>query len=81
MSAEDPISFLAQPPMSTSLNAGRLQPFHYARRLRATDGQSVEGQIDDLLLTGAVVDRSGSTRACWQNHNQSRMQAIVRSAW
>jgi hypothetical protein len=49
------IAFLAQPPMGTQLNAGRLQPSHYARRLPTTDGQTVEGQIDGDLLTGATV--------------------------
>lgn len=50
------IAFLAQPPMGTALNAGRLEPSHYARRLPTADGQTVEGQIDGDLLTGATVD-------------------------
>jgi hypothetical protein len=49
------IAFLAQPPFGTQLNAGRLQPSHYARRLPTTDGQTVEGQIDNDLLSGATV--------------------------
>src|SRR5918994_464410 len=49
------IAFLAQPPMGTALNAGRLEPSHYARRLPTADGQTVEGQIDGDFLTGATV--------------------------
>ncbi|MDQ4100400.1 MAG: CehA/McbA family metallohydrolase [Chloroflexota bacterium] len=49
------IAFLAQPPLGTRLNAGRLQPSHYARRLPTADAQIVEGQIDGDLLTGATV--------------------------
>lgn len=56
------IAVLANPPFGAQVRAGANELAYRGRRLRTTDGQAMEGQIDGDLLTGATFPAHPAVR-------------------